>query len=74
MFLFECKEGGGDVGNLVGDSVGKDRRRLFGLLLINSVIIGVLILFVSVCILIVWVIVMKLRRREVEEVKMFYRF
>lgn len=71
--LPECKEGGGDAGNPVGDSAGKDRRRSSGSPLTNSVIIGVLISLASVCILIVWAIAMKSRRREAEEAKMLHR-
>ncbi|XP_010271102.1 PREDICTED: serine/threonine-protein kinase BRI1-like 2 [Nelumbo nucifera] len=49
---------------------GKGRRRPQATSWANSIVLGVLVSMASICILIVWAIAMRARRKEAEEVKM----
>lgn len=50
--------------------VGKGRRKPDAVSWVNSIVLGVLISIACVCILIVWAIAMRARRKEADEVKM----
>ncbi|CAN6549722.1 unnamed protein product [Malus baccata var. baccata] len=52
---------------------GKQSRRPSVASLANSIVVGVLISLASVCVLIVWAIAMRTRRKEAKEVKMLNR-
>ncbi|XP_057477737.1 serine/threonine-protein kinase BRI1-like 2 [Actinidia eriantha] len=68
--LPECQsENNQPTTNPSGDG-GKEGRRGGASSWANSVVLGVLISIASVCILIVWAIAMRLRRKEAEELKM----
>ncbi|KAK9106624.1 LOW QUALITY PROTEIN: hypothetical protein Syun_022635 [Stephania yunnanensis] len=49
---------------------GKEKRRSSAASWANSIVLGVLISMASICILIVWAIAMRSRRKEAQEVKM----
>ncbi|XP_015895351.3 serine/threonine-protein kinase BRI1-like 2 [Ziziphus jujuba] len=52
------------------DDGGKGGRKASATTWANSIVLGILISIASICILIVWAIAMRARRREAEEVKM----
>ncbi|KAK9115866.1 hypothetical protein Sjap_014813 [Stephania japonica] len=49
---------------------GKERRRSSAASWANSIVLGILISMASICVLIVWAIAMRSRRKEAQEVKM----
>ncbi|KAK9670021.1 hypothetical protein RND81_13G171000 [Saponaria officinalis] len=71
--LAECKdEGGGERGsNSLGDDTAREKRKSRSPWT-NSIILGVLISIASVCVLIVWAIIMRSKRKEAEEAKMLH--
>ncbi|XP_042503296.1 serine/threonine-protein kinase BRI1-like 2 [Macadamia integrifolia] len=64
----QTENGASTTSPVVDDGKGGGRRKAASWA--NSIILGVLISVASVCILIVWAIAMRARRREAEEVKM----
>ncbi|CAL9066969.1 brassinosteroid LRR receptor kinase BRL2-like [Musa acuminata AAA Group] len=54
----------------IPSSYGKQERRSSAAAWANSVVLGVLVSVASLCVLIVWAIVMRARHREAEEAKM----
>ncbi|URD87937.1 serine threonine-protein kinase BRI1-like [Musa troglodytarum] len=54
----------------IPSSYGKQERRSSAAAWANSVVLGVLVSVASLCVLIVWAIVMRARRKEAEEAKM----
>ncbi|GFP86557.1 serine/threonine-protein kinase bri1-like 2 [Phtheirospermum japonicum] len=66
--LDECRYTGNPESDNPGD--GKRVRKGVAASWANSIVMGVLISVASICILIVWAIAMRARRKEAEEVKM----
>ncbi|XP_074294298.1 serine/threonine-protein kinase BRI1-like 2 [Silene latifolia] len=71
--LPECKDAGGGArgSNSLGDNTGRERGRSRSPWT-NSIVLGVLISIASICILIVWAIVIRSKRREAEEAKLLH--
>nr|QBB21102.1 serine/threonine-protein kinase BRI1-2a [Dimocarpus longan] len=70
--LPECRNGNNQPPVTPGDG-DKKGRKLAAATWANSIVVGVLISIASICILIVWAIAMRARRKEAEEVKMLNR-
>ncbi|KAJ4710346.1 Receptor kinase [Melia azedarach] len=68
--LPECHNGNNQPTVTQGTEGDKKGHRLAAAAWANSIVMGVLISIASICILIVWAIAMRARRREAEEVKM----
>ncbi|GAU13796.1 hypothetical protein TSUD_83050 [Trifolium subterraneum] len=71
--LPECKSGNSQSSSSPSDDVSSGGQRRSGASWANNIVMGVLISVASVCILIVWAIAMRVRKREAEEVKMLNR-
>ncbi|KAG4214860.1 hypothetical protein ERO13_A01G145100v2 [Gossypium hirsutum] len=72
--LPECRNGNNQAATTNSDlDGGKRRRKPAAVSWANSIVLGILISIASICILIVWAIAMRARRREAEEVKMLNR-
>ncbi|KAE8690940.1 Serine/threonine-protein kinase BRI1-like 2 [Hibiscus syriacus] len=70
--LPECRNGNNQAPTS-SDLDGKRSRKPAAVSWANSIVLGVFISIASICILIVWAIAMRERRREAEEVKMLNR-
>ncbi|KAJ1430545.1 Serine/threonine-protein kinase, active site [Sesbania bispinosa] len=68
--LPDCKNDNSQSTTNPSDDVSKGGRRRATASWANSIVMGILISVASVCILIVWAIAMRARRKEAEEVKM----
>ncbi|KAA8529897.1 hypothetical protein F0562_034499 [Nyssa sinensis] len=68
--LPECSSGNNQPATDTGEEGRKGGRRAPVASWANSIVLGVLISIASVCILIVWAIAMRARRKEADEVKM----
>lgn len=66
----EVAEGGGSIP--MEDGGGQGRRRSSKSPWTNSIVMGLLISIASVCILIIWAIAMRARRKEAKEAKMLH--
>ncbi|PPD71006.1 hypothetical protein GOBAR_DD32113 [Gossypium barbadense] len=71
--LPECRNGNNQAATSSDLDGGKRRRKPAAVSWANSIVLGILISIASICILIVWAIAMRARRREAEEVKMLNR-
>ncbi|BFG17348.1 hypothetical protein CerSpe_036220 [Prunus speciosa] len=72
--LPECQSSNDQPATTPSDQdAGKGRRRPSVASWANSIVLGVLISLASVCVLIVWAIAMRTRRKEAKEVKMLNR-
>lgn len=68
--LPECRNDNSQATPNLSDDASKGRHRNAASSWANSIVMGVLISVASLCVLIVWAIAMRVRRREAEEVKM----
>ncbi|KAA8532403.1 hypothetical protein F0562_032428 [Nyssa sinensis] len=68
--LPECQSGNNQPATNTDEDSGKGSHRAPAASWANSIVLGVLISTASVCILIVWAIAMRTRRKEAKEVKM----
>ncbi|CAL5213928.1 unnamed protein product [Lathyrus oleraceus] len=71
--LPDCKNDNGQSTTSPSDDVSKGSHRRSVASWANNIVMGVLISVASVCILIVWAIAMRVRRKEADEVKMLKR-
>ncbi|XP_021293405.1 serine/threonine-protein kinase BRI1-like 2 [Herrania umbratica] len=71
--LPECRNGNNQVAVNSDLNGGKGGRKPAAVSWANSIILGILISIASICILIVWAIAMRARRKEAEEAKMLNR-
>ncbi|KAK8495937.1 hypothetical protein V6N12_041571 [Hibiscus sabdariffa] len=70
--LPECRNGNNQAPTS-SDLDGKRSRKPAAVSWVNSIVLGILVSIASICILIVWAIAMRARRREAEEVMMLNR-
>ncbi|XP_059655280.1 serine/threonine-protein kinase BRI1-like 2 [Cornus florida] len=68
--LPECQYGSSQPSTSAGGDDGKGGRRAAAVSWTNKTVLGVLISIATVCILILWAIAVRARRKEAEEVKM----
>nr|CAN60090.1 hypothetical protein VITISV_033419 [Vitis vinifera] len=68
--LPECQNDDNQPVTVIDNTAGKGGKRPATASWANSIVLGVLISIASICILIVWAIAMRARRKEAEEVKM----
>lgn len=71
--LPECKNDNSQSTSNPSDDFGRGGHRRSVASWANNIVMGILISVASVCILIVWAIAMRVRRREAKEVKMLNR-
>ncbi|XVE91872.1 hypothetical protein REPUB_Repub01dG0048700 [Reevesia pubescens] len=71
--LPECRNGNNQAAANSDLDGGKGRRKPAAVSWANSIVLGILISVASICILIVWAIAMRARRKGAEEVKMLNR-
>ncbi|KAF1876387.1 hypothetical protein Lal_00029735 [Lupinus albus] len=71
--LPECQNDNSQATPYPIDDFGKGRHRSSATSWANSIVMGILISVASLCILIVWAIAMRVRRKEADEVKMLNR-
>ncbi|KAE8683004.1 Serine/threonine-protein kinase BRI1-like 2 [Hibiscus syriacus] len=72
VLLPECRNGNNQAPTS-SDLDGKRSRKPAAVSWANSLVLGILISIASICILIVWAITMRARRREAQEVEMLNR-
>ena len=70
--LPECQNDNNQPTTVTDNTAGKGGKRPATASWANSIVLGVLISIASICILIVWAIAMRARRKEAEEVKMLH--
>ncbi|CAA0811531.1 Serine/threonine-protein kinase BRI1-like 2 [Striga hermonthica] len=68
--LDECKYNGNPDSGPTGNGGRRDHRGVAAVSWANSIIMGILISVASVCLLVVWAIAMRARKKEAQEVKM----
>ncbi|CAL0306054.1 unnamed protein product [Lupinus luteus] len=68
--LPECQNDNSQATPNPSDDAGKGRHRSAASSWANSIVMGILIFVASLCLLIVWAIAMRVRRKEADEVKM----